>query len=110
MKTKAQIQMDFAEAKKRASEIEEIASDLSNVSKRDMENTMGNIAAAWKGDSARQYLGKAERLQNDIQKTAGELQKVASTIRVVAQNIYNAEMEALRIAMQRDGGGGGGFR
>ena len=111
MKTSAQIQMDFAQARKRADEIDEIAANLRTLARRDLGDTVQELSSAWRGDNARMYLSKASRLQEDIAKTSGELQNIAGNIRTVARKLYEAEMEALRIATQRsvgDGGGSGG--
>lgn len=104
MKTKAQIEFDFEQARRRAAELEEIAADLSQLSKRDMENTRAELSGAWKGESAQLFQTKAGKLQEDIQDTAKELNTIAATIREIAQRIYEAEMEALRIATERQYG------
>lgn len=102
MKTASQIKFDFQQAKKRAAELEEIAEDMRRLAKSDLENTMGNLSAAWKGDSSRQYLTKAARLQEEITATSRDLNNIADTIRRIAAIIYDAEMKALQIATQRD--------
>lgn len=108
MKTSAQIQFDFDQARRRATDIEEIAADLSQLSRRDMENVMAELAGVWKGESARLFQAKADTLQGEMKKTADDLRGIAATIREIARRMYEAEMEALRIASQRDSGGGGG--
>lgn len=102
MKTKAQIEFDFAQARMRAAEIDEVAADLARISKQDMENTMAELAGAWKGDSARLFQNKADALQGKVSATSRELGAIADTIREIARIMYEAEMEALRLATQRD--------
>ena len=52
-------------------------------------------------DAASAYLNKGFRLQNKISISSGELHNVASQIRRVAKQVYDAEMAALEIAMMR---------
>jgi len=108
MKDIFRIKIDFALARRRADEIDEIADDLAKIAKKDMENSMRGLMGCWRGDSANQYLAKSDRLQGEINKTANELRSIASNVRATARRIYEAEMEALRIAQTRLGGGGGG--
>lgn len=101
MKTRAQIQFDFDQAMRRANEIDELGADLSKIARKDMENTQAELLAAWKGDSARLFQSKANKLQTQVNRTAAELNGIADSIRIIARIIYEAEMEALRIATQR---------
>ena len=66
------------------------------------EGTMQNLSLNWKGESANRYLAKGERLQGKMNVTANELRRIASDIRRVARNLYNAELAALEIASQRN--------
>lgn len=108
MKTSAQIQFDFAQARRRAEELEEIAAELNRLARNDMEAVMGEVSAAWRGDSASLYLSKADRLQQEITGSSRDLNSIAASIRTIARRMYEAEMEALRIATQRENTGGGG--
>lgn len=102
MKTKQQIEFDFEQARRRATELEEIASDISRLSRRDIEAAKADLAGAWKGESAQLFLQKTENLQENIRGTAKELNAIAAAIRKIAEQMYAAEMEALRIATQRE--------
>ncbi|WP_349943930.1 WXG100 family type VII secretion target [Lacrimispora sp. BS-2] len=102
MSSRRTIEFDFRLAKQKANELDEIAENLQNLSNNKFNNTMQNLSAGWKGESASLYLNKGQILQEDIIKTSKNLREVASTIRAVAKRIYEAEMEALRIAEERD--------
>lgn len=101
MKTKAQIEFDFNQALQRASEIDELGLDLARVARQDIENTRTELHAAWRGESEQLFQTKAERLQTQVNKTASELNGIADSIRSIARIIYEAEMEALRIATEQ---------
>lgn len=101
MATRASIEMDFRQAMTQAKKVDEIADRLSRVSDSQLNNIMQNLASGWKGENASAYLNKGFRLQNKISISSGELHNVASQIRRVAKQVYNAEMAALEIAMMR---------
>jgi len=102
MSSRKTIEFDFRLVKQKANELDEIAENLQNLSNNKFNNTMQNLSASWKGESASLYLNKGQTLQKDMIKTSKNLRQVASTIRAVARRIYEAEMEALRIAEERD--------
>ena len=99
--SKSTIIFNFNQAKAQANELDEIANSLSQLSTRDFNNAMQNIAANWKSENATIYLGKGERLQEDITSTANSLRNVASDIRIIAKRIYDAEMAAYERAKRR---------
>lgn len=102
MASRYQIQMDFNRAKQKAQDLDNIANDLSRLSGTDLRNTLDGLSHDWKGDNANKYIQKGYTLKNSMDNTVKNLRNVASTIRTIAQNIYNAEMEALRIAEERE--------
>ncbi len=102
MASRSEIEFDFAQAKRQADRIDEIANNLGNLSKNNLENTLQTLSNNWKGANASAYLTKGGRLQGEINGTVGELHSIASDIRTIAQRIYDAEMAALRIAEERE--------
>lgn len=98
MATQREIQIDFEQAKRQARRIDEIADYLSELSRRQLENSFQSLSRSWKGENASAYLAKGTGLQEDIDGTANDLHKIALDIRTVAKRIYDAEMTALRIA------------
>ena len=102
MASRYQIQMNFSQAERKAAELDGIAGDLSRLSGTDLHNTLNSLGNNWKGENAGLYIGKGFQLMENMEKTAASLRQTAETIRSVARNIYNAEMEALRIAEERE--------
>ena len=45
-------------------------------------------------------------MQQEVAETVRALREIAEEIRRIAKRVYDAEMEALRIALQKSGGGG----
>lgn len=102
MASRYQIQMNFSQAERKAAELDDIAGDLTRLSGTDLQNTLNSLGNNWKGENAGLYIGKGFQLIENMEKTAASLRQTAETIRSVARNIYNAEMEALRIAEERE--------
>lgn len=100
--SEASIAFDFQVAKRQAEEIDAIADKLSNLSSKNFENTMLTLSNNWKGSSADSYLNKCTSLQTVMNTTTSNMHTVAANIRAVAQKIYDAEMENLRIARERE--------
>ncbi len=92
------IEFDFAQACRQASELEEIAGEIRTLANQKMSNSMQQLSANWKGDSASAFLKKNDLLRDDIADTAETLYSIAASIRTVARRIYEAEMAAKRLA------------
>ncbi|MCM1539165.1 MAG: WXG100 family type VII secretion target [bacterium] len=97
-----QISMDFEQAKRKANELERVAGDLGRLAGTEFNETLNNLGNNWKGDNAQAYIKKGLSLKERMEQTAAALRDSASMIRAVAKNIYDAEMEALRIAEERE--------
>lgn len=100
--SRASIEFDFKKACQQAGRFEELANELQNLSSSRFGGTMQNLAAGWKGENATAYLRKGTQLQTEMTGTSRDLQNAASGIRAIARRIYDAEMEALRIAETRN--------
>ncbi len=94
MSSRHEIEMDFKKAKEQADKLDAAADSLKDVNKNKFRNTLQNIGANWKGESAALYLSKGETLQGKMSGTESELRNIASDIRRIAKNIYDAEMRA----------------
>lgn len=95
------IEFKYTNSIRQAREIEKIAAELAKLSNRDMTDAIQAINQNWTGENASTYLAKTTDTRNDISKTAISLQKTAASITKIAQNLYNAEMNALTIASER---------
>ncbi len=98
MASYATIRFNFAQAKQQAQRLENIAQEMRNTANQNFEQALSELSAGWSGECATQYIRKAQKVKEDILTTAKDLDAVAASIRKVAQRIYNAEMEAKRLA------------
>lgn len=94
------IQFNYRKAISQANRLEDLADELRGIAKRNVENSLNNLARNWEGDSARQFINKGNKAQNDIIKTAKQLDDTAKAIKRAAENVRRAELEALRIAQE----------
>ena len=101
MASRYQIQMDFNRTKQKAQELDNIANQLARLAGTNFQNTLTALNSDWKGDNATAYIANGYALIENMTDTVGKLRNAANSIRKIAQNIYNAEMEALRIAEER---------
>lgn len=102
MATRESIQFDLDQARRQADRLDSIAENLDGLGRNKLNNTMQTLSQNWRGANANAYLSKGSNLQREITSSASELHNIASDIRTIAQNIYNAEMESLRIAEERE--------
>ena len=101
MKTKTQIEIDFAQAKAMAAQLDEIAGNIGKLSTNEFEACIDNTRRHWTGENATNYVAKCELLQNQLDTTKGAISRAAETVRKIAQQLYDAEMQALAIAQAR---------
>lgn len=101
MMTEAKIMMDFTKTKFQADAIERVAKELNNLAQNELLGTMQSLRNDWKGENSDNYTKKGDLVAGNISKTAKELDAIAKDIRAVAKAMYDAEMEALRIARER---------
>lgn len=100
-KTRSQIIMDFRRAKEQASALERQANRMKSLVNEQFSSVMRNVERNWTGENADTYLLKCRTVSKKILQSASDLSQTAKTIRIIAKNTYDAEMEAWRIAHRR---------
>lgn len=90
-----EIQYNFQQALTLADKLDDVADCLRRISENSMEESMKTLTSAWNGESAIVFLEKEDLLKNNIKDTAVNIRYIADTLRHLARNVYNAEMEAL---------------
>lgn len=99
--SKYTIRMNFRKALDKATDLEEVSDDLKRLADNQLHDTLNELSASWTGENARMYIIKGGELREQLEDTSRHLSKTAQTIRQIAREIYEAEMEALRIAEER---------
>lgn len=98
MKTSGEIRFDYENALTQASRLEELANNIQRRVVRPMDSTAQDLHAAWTGTSANDFIRKEQDLRGQVAQTEQDLRDIASDIRTIARRLYNAEMDALRVA------------
>ena len=101
-KSSQQIWMSFKGAQDQANRMDEIAKKLESAAQKNLMGEMNRLAPKWKSDSSNQFRKKGQNVSNNLVATAKNIRNTASTIRTIAKNTYDAEMEALRLAQARN--------
>ncbi len=95
------IKINFQTAQAQAQKLEDIADNMRNLANQQMLNTIQEMSACWKGETAAIYFRKAEQVRQDVSKTAEKLYETASSIREQAKRVYDAEMQAITLAQTK---------
>ena len=92
---------DYGRAMEQARSLDEIASQIRNSTARNIENTMNELGAGWKGEAAESYVHKGMELSEKVEKVARDLENAADTIRSIARRIENAERAVVSIVNRK---------
>jgi len=98
---RATIEFNFTRAKQQAAELDSAAGNVRTMANSNIQNCIQGTANAWKGENSIKFIAKGDTIKSKFVSVASGINSVASTVRAIAQNIYNAEMEALRIEEER---------
>lgn len=93
--------MNYREAMQQARDLDTLAGRIRSTANQKVEESMQLLSSGWKGNNATEFLRKYSELKRQILESAEELRSIADDIRRAAKIIYNAEMEALRIAQSK---------
>ena len=102
MSTLSEINFNYQRAVRQASQLDDIARRLKTAATADMENILAEVNRAWQSDSTPQYIAKGRKVKGDISTTAQNLKDIASAIRTIAERVRAAELEAWRVAHERN--------
>ena len=100
MKTEAEIYLEYETAITQADSFARCAGELDSKLSSSLAETAGKTASLWKGEGAALFTSRCFLLQEKIEGQADTLRAVSETVRLIAQNIYEAEMRALEIARE----------
>lgn len=103
MSSLSEIYFNYNKAVEQANQLDDIAKRLNNAASQDVEKLLNDINTAWKSDSTAAYIKKGQKVEADMRTTVNNIKNIAGTIRTIAKRIFDAEMEAWRIANERNG-------
>lgn len=105
---KSTIQFNYNKAVSQAKELENLAQQLENLARRDMDDTLTAVSRGWNGESSDLFAAKGRKAQSDMRESAKQLRNLASGIRKAAENVRKAEERARQIALIASGRGASG--
>ena len=97
------ISITFGNALAQAQKLESSAEQMRNASQK-LESIEASLRSEWEGESASLYLQKCEMLKQKLNRTAKELQQIASVIRKAAKAYRDAELKALHAIATKGNG------
>ncbi len=98
MASESTILLNYEQAISQAESLEALASELKTLANNNIQTTISDLSGNWKGDSATDFIIKAEKARDDLLKNVKALNDAAAVIRQSAENIKKAELTAKRIA------------
>lgn len=101
MSSLSEIYFNYNKAIEQANRLDDVAKRLTAAADVTMAGILSDVYKAWKSDSAPAYIKKGEKVEQDMGITSKNLREIAQAIRVIAQRIRDAELEAWRIANER---------
>ena len=103
MSSLSEIYFNYNKAIAQANQLDDIAKRLNKAANQDMEKILNAVNSAWKSDSAPAYVKKGQKVEKDMLTTEKNIRNIATTIRTIAKRVRDAELEAWRIANERNG-------
>lgn len=101
MRSRSEIIMDYNRVMGLADQLDSLAGKLKQEMDGTVRGTLDSLRAAWQGENSELFMSKSYNFISNAASSADFLQSFAYSIRSNAQRVYNAEMEALRIAEER---------
>lgn len=102
MLSRGEIRLNYKRSLELADELLNVADDIERKAEKKIEENISNLKRDWTGAAASKYTAIEQQLREQVKMTKQKIRKNADTIKQMARNTYNAEMEALRIAEERE--------
>ncbi len=102
MASEYSITFNYNKAINQANDLADIAKEIRKVANDKMETSIQTVDKNWDGDSSKKFVNKSRQLKAKVVDSADDIDAIASAIKTMAKKIYDAEMEALRIARERE--------
>lgn len=97
----SKIDIDFRMVMEQANHLDEVASQMEDLSEKSFGEALQDISGSWKGDNASLYIHKGNTLKENMTDTAQQLKQISDAIKKKAKFIYDTEQKAVSIAKTR---------
>ena len=102
IRSEKEISMDYNRSISMTHELEEIAERFRRITQEEAINELNTLASNWRGENSDHFMRMVSTYLRSTSDVATELERIASRLRANAQAVYNAEMNAIRIASERN--------
>ena len=96
-----QMNFQYREAMRKANRLNELADKLSRRGVGEIKNLSNNVRTHWRGDEANVFSKKNAIIEAEVLKTVKQIRNCAATIKRIARQTMQKEMEAAKIAARR---------
>lgn len=100
VKTTRSVTVAYLSAKNQVSDLENIAGNLEK-QKRKLAEQRADVHRVWSGENADCYCAKMLKKENELSSIIADIRNIASTVQVVTENTYKADMKAIQLAKVR---------
>ena len=96
------IVFNYNQAIDQADDLDDIAREVHKLADQTLADSISTIDKNWDGDNSVKFISKGNRLREKISDSGDDISRIADAVRQMAKAIYDSEMEALRIARERE--------
>ena len=101
MASEQTIVFNYNKALQQANNLLEISNDIRKIATDKLEDSIQTIDKNWDGENSKKFINKNKKLQEKMKDSADDIKQISTAIKKMAKQIYDAEMESIRIARTR---------
>lgn len=101
MASEQTIQFNYNKALQQADSLLNISNDIRKIATDKLNDSIQAIDKNWDGENSKKFLAKSKKLKDQVEDSADDIRRISDAIKKMAKEIYDAEMESIRIAKMR---------
>lgn len=101
MSSEYAITFNYNKAIKQADELIEISEGIGKIASGKLSDGINIIDKNWNGENSNKFISKSNKLKTKVEDSAKDIKNIADTIKKMAKVTYDAEMESIRIAKEK---------
>ncbi len=101
MDDKLTIIFNYKKAIQEANDLMEVSNNIRKIATGKLNESIQAIDSNWEGENSIKFITKSRMLQKKIENSADYIEIISDSIKEMAKNIYNTEMENIQIAETR---------
>ncbi len=101
MASEQTIQFNYNKALQQANSLLNISNDIRKIATDKLDDSIQAIDKNWDGENSKKFITKSKKLKDQVEDSADDIRRISDAIKKMAKEIYDAEMESIRIARMR---------